>query len=45
MGYKINPQHIHLLLKVGKAYNISQVMHSIKRVSSDKINQILHCNR
>ena len=45
VGYKVNPDHIHLIIHVGSTFNISEIMHSIKRVSSDKINQILFCNR
>jgi REP element-mobilizing transposase RayT len=41
IGFKINPDHVHLLIQVREKFNISQVMHSIKRVSSDRINQIL----
>ena len=41
IGYKINPEHIHLVVQVKDTFNISEVMHSIKRVSSDRINQIL----
>jgi REP element-mobilizing transposase RayT len=32
IGFKINPDHIHLIIQVRKKFNISQVMHSIKRV-------------
>ncbi|MFK7773823.1 MAG: transposase [Saprospiraceae bacterium] len=41
IGYKINPDHTHLILKPTGEFNISQIMHSIKRVSSDQINQII----
>ncbi len=45
IAYKVNPEHVHLIIQVGIEFNISQVMHSIKRVSSDRINQILTFNR
>jgi len=38
---KINPDHIHLTIQPIGNFNISQIMHNIKRVSSDHINQIL----
>ena len=41
IGYKINPDHIHMIIQVRDLFNISEVIHSIKRVSSDRINQIL----
>lgn len=42
IGFKINPDHIHIILQPTDDFNISQIMHSIKRVSSDQINQIIH---
>jgi REP element-mobilizing transposase RayT len=41
IGYKINPEHLHLLVKVQYEFTVSQIMHSIKRVSATRINQIL----
>ena len=41
LGFKINPDHTHLILQPTGQFNISQIMHSIKRVSSDQINQII----
>ncbi len=41
IGYKINPDHVHILVQVGSQYNISEVVHSIKRITTIKINQIL----
>ena len=34
IGYKINPEHIHIILKPFGKYNISQIMQSVKRISS-----------
>lgn len=39
LGYKINPDHVHVLIKPGNEYNISECIHSIKRISSFQINQ------
>lgn len=41
IGFKINPDHTHLILQPTGKFNISQIMHSIKRISSDQINQII----
>jgi len=41
IGFKINPDHCHLILQPTGDFNISQIMHSIKRISSDQINQII----
>ena len=41
IAYKINPEHVHLLLKCGAAFNLSEVVHSIKRVSAVKIDQVI----
>ena len=48
VGYKINPEHLHLIIQVQADFTISQIMHSIKRVSAIQINQLnnalwLHC--
>jgi len=39
LGYKINPDHIHILITPGDNYNISKCIHNIKRVSAFQINQ------
>jgi REP element-mobilizing transposase RayT len=44
IAYKINPEHVHLLVKCGDRFNISEVMHCIKRVSAVKINQLITRN-
>ncbi len=41
IGYKVNPDHIHLLIQVRNKFNISDVMHNIKRISSIRLNQVL----
>jgi len=41
ISFKINPNHVHLILQPTGRFNISKIMHSIKRVSSDQINQII----
>jgi len=41
IGYKLNPDHIHILLQVRSKYNISEVVHNIKRVSSIAFNKLL----
>ena len=40
-GYKVNPDHIHLLIKPTGQYNYSEIMQNLKRVSSLHINQII----
>ncbi len=45
IGFKLNPDHIHLIIQVRKGSNISQIMQTIKRVSSTRINQILSYGR
>lgn len=42
IGFKINPDHAHIILQPTGDFNISEIMHNIKRVSSDHINQLLH---
>ncbi|MCB0667282.1 MAG: transposase, partial [Saprospiraceae bacterium] len=42
IGYKINPEHTHLIVKTGTNFSISQVMQAIKRISSLRINQMSH---
>ena len=41
LGYKVNPDHIHIVLQPTGTYNISQIMQSVKRVSSNQINQVV----
>ncbi len=40
-GYKVNPDHIHLLIQPTGKYNYSEIMQNLKRVSSLHINQII----
>ena len=40
-GYKINPEHIHLLIQPIGKYNYSETMHALKRNSSRNINIVL----
>jgi putative transposase len=39
-GYKINPDHVHLLIMPNE-YNYSEIIHNLKRTSSLHINQII----
>lgn len=41
IAYKINPDHIHLVIKVGEEFNVSDIVHSLKRNSSFEINKIV----
>ena len=41
IGFKINPDHIHLIIQPTGKYNISQIMQNIKRTTSDHINQLI----
>ena len=41
IGYKINLEHLHLIIQVKGHFTISQILHSVKRVSTLRINQIL----
>jgi REP element-mobilizing transposase RayT len=41
LGYKINPEHIHLLIQPGKKYNYSDIMNSLKNNFSRNANRIL----
>ncbi len=45
IAFKINPDHLHLIVQVGEKCNISNVMQSIKRMSSININQVLDYGR
>ncbi len=40
-GYKINPEHVHLLIQTGEQYSISDVMKSLKKQFSHNANKIL----
>jgi len=40
-GYKINPEHIHLILQKYGPYSVSKFLHSFKRPSSTQINQLI----
>ncbi len=40
-GFKVNPDHIHLLIQPLGKYNYSHIMHNLKRVSSLHIHQIM----
>jgi len=42
ISFKINPEHAHLILQPTGKYNISQIMHSIKKTASLNINQIIY---
>jgi REP element-mobilizing transposase RayT len=44
IGYKINPEHIHLMFAPGKKYNVSKIMQFIKRNFSQNINKIIKSN-
>lgn len=41
LGYKINYEHIHLLLRLGNRYTCSQILHSLKTNFSRNANRIL----
>ena len=40
-GYKINPEHIHLLIQPSGKYNYSETIHALKRNSSRNTNIVL----
>ncbi|MBU0574311.1 MAG: transposase [Candidatus Margulisbacteria bacterium] len=40
-GFKINPDHLHLLLQPAREYNYSKIMHFIKRNFSQNANKII----
>lgn len=42
IGFKINPDHSHIILQSTGDFNISQIMQNVKRTSSTQINQIIH---
>lgn len=41
LGYKINPEHVHLLIQPSKQYNYSDIMNSVKNNFSRNANRIL----
>lgn len=45
LGYKINPEHVHIILQRFEAHDISQIMQSVKRISSCQINQLIFFGR
>lgn len=42
IGYKVNPDHVHLIVQPTGKYNISQIVQNIKRVSNEQINQLIY---
>jgi putative transposase len=40
-GYKINPQHIHLLLRPGREFNISKIMQAVKKNFAQDVNKLI----
>ena len=40
-AYKINPEHIHLLIQPGGKYNYSQIVHSLKRNFTRNVNYVI----
>ncbi|MCB1179610.1 MAG: transposase [Leptospiraceae bacterium] len=44
-GFKINPEHIHLLIGVGEKYTISHFIKSLKKQTSHDINRLLGYNK
>ena len=43
-GYKINPEHVHLLMQPGGKYTFSSIMHFLKRNFSQNINKVIGIN-
>jgi len=43
-AYKINPEHIHLLITPGERYNYSEIMGSLKRNFSRDYNDLINGN-
>lgn len=41
LGFKINPDHMHIALQPTGRFSFSEIMHNIKRISSTHINLIL----
>jgi putative transposase len=44
IGYKINPDHVHLLIFPGEEYNYSEIMGSLKRNFSRDYNDLINGN-
>lgn len=42
IAFKINPDHIHVILQPTGDFNISQIMQSVKKTASLQINQVMH---
>ena len=42
LAYKINPDHVHLLIRTGELCNISEIIQSIKRNSNINMNKVIH---
>jgi REP element-mobilizing transposase RayT len=40
-AYKINPEHVHLLLQPGKRFNVSKIMQAVKKNFSQDSNKLL----
>ena len=40
IAYKINPDHIHVLIKVWGRFNLRSILHHVKRVSSVRLNVV-----
>jgi putative transposase len=43
-AYKINPDHIHIMLKPSAENNVSEIMRSLKTNSSRNINRLINYN-
>ena len=41
-GYKINPDHIHLLIRPGERNNYSEIMRSLKTNFSRNMNRVMN---
>jgi putative transposase len=40
LAYKINPEHVHLLIRPGKDFDISQIMFSLKKQFACNVNRM-----
>jgi REP element-mobilizing transposase RayT len=45
LGYKINPEHVHLMFVPNEKYNVSMVMHFLKRHFSRNMNYVFGYNK
>ena len=45
LGFKINPEHYHIILQTMNEFNISKIMQNINRTTSSHINQIISFDR